>query len=163
MFGSFNHLPVHALVVHGAVVITPVAALLGLAFLRPSWRMALRWPLVAATALATVTVFVARQSGKVLEDALGDQINGNVTGKVVNRHQELANQLQIWLLVMLAVVIVVALVLPRLGNPLAGGALAILVAAVAVIVIVMVARVGEEGTKARWNPDGSFDYSGESR
>lgn len=163
MFGSFNDLPVHALVVHAAVIFVPASALLALAFLRPSWRMALRWWIVAATAIATVTVYVARESGERLKTALGDQIEGNITGKVVDHHEELANQLQVWLLVMLAVVIVVALVLPRLGNPLAGGAMAIVVAALAVVVIVMVARVGDEGSKARWNPDGSFDYSGETR
>jgi preprotein translocase subunit SecG len=160
VFGSFDGLPIHALVVHGAVVITPVAALLGIAFLRPSWRMALRWPLVVALALATATVFVARESGKVLKTSLGDQLKGNITGKAVDHHEQLANRLWIWLLVFLVVAIVVALLLPRLSSPMAGGGVAIIVAALAVVVVIMVVQTGEAGSKARWNPDGSFDYSG---
>lgn len=160
IFGSFHGLPIHALVVHGAVILTPVAGLLGIAMLRPAWRMVLRWPLVVVTAVATGTVYVARESGVVLKEALGDQIKGNVTGKAVAHHQELADRLWIWLLVLLVVAVVVALLLPRLTNPLAGGVVAIVVAALAIVIIVMTVQTGEAGTKARWNPDGSFDYSG---
>lgn len=160
IFGSFNGLPIHALVVHGAVILTPVAGLVGIAMLRPAWRMVLRWPLVVVTALATGTVWVARESGLVLKDALRDQIKGNVTGEAVANHQELANRLWVWLIVLLVVAVVVALLLPRLNNPLAGGVVAIAVAALAIVVIVMTVQTGEAGTKARWNPDGSFAYSG---
>ena len=162
VFGSFHGIPIHALVVHGAVVLTPVAALAGIAFLRPAWRMKLRWPLVVLVAAATVSVFVARESGLVLKEALGDQLTGkgNVTGEMVTRHQDLADRLWIWLLVFLAVCVLAALLLPRLVNPMAGGAVAIIVAALAIVVIVLVVQTGEAGSKARWNPDGSFDYSG---
>ncbi len=162
MFGSILGLPIHALVVHAAVILVPIAALLGLAFLRPAWRMTLRWPLVAGAGLATVLVFVARQSGKVLKESLGDQIKGNAAGKVVARHEDLANMLWIWLLVFLAVCIIAALLLPRLNNPLAGGAIAIIVAALALVVIVLVGLTGHQGSKAVWNPDGSLKYSGSS-
>ncbi len=160
VLGSFNGIPIHALVVHAAVVLTPLAALLGVAFVRPAWRMPLRWPLVAVTALSVVTVFVARESGEVLKDALGDQIKGNVTGEAVDRHQELADRLWIWLLVLLAVAVVVALVLPRLTSPLTRGGVAAIVAALALVVTVLVVQTGEAGSKAVWNPDGSVDYSG---
>ena len=160
VLGSFNGIPIHALVVHAAVVLTPLAALLGIAFVRPAWRMPLRWPLVAATALSAVTVFVARESGQVLKDALGDQIKGNVTGAAVDRHEELADRLWLWLLVFLAVVVIAALVLPRLSSPMARGGVATVVAALALVVTVMVVQTGEAGSKAVWNPDGSVDYSG---
>ena len=159
MFGSFAGLPIHALVVHAAVVLVPLAALLGILFVRPAWRMVLRWPLVVGAALATVTVFVARQSGQVLKESLGDQLEGTTVGKVVERHQDLADLLWIWLLVFLGACIVAALVLPRL-SPLAGGAVAIIVAALAIVVIVLVAYTGHQGSKAVWNPDGTVDYSG---
>ena len=160
MFGSFDGLPIHALVVHAAVILVPLAALLGILFLRPAWRMALRWPLVAAAAFATVTVFVARQSGEVLKEALGDQLKDNTAGKIVERHQDLSDRLWLWLLVFLAASVVVALVLPRLTTPLAGGAAAIIVAALALVVIVLVAYTGHQGSKAVWNPEGTVDYSG---
>lgn len=160
VFGSFDGLPIHALVVHGAVVLTPIAALLGIAILRPAWRMSLRWPLAVVTALATGSVYVARQSGEVLKETLGDQIKGNAAGKAVARHQELADRLWIWLLVFLAVCVIAALVLPRLTSPLAGGGVAIIVAALAIVITVMVVQTGEQGSRAVWNPDGSIDYSG---
>ena len=160
MFGSFDGLPIHALVVHAAVILVPLAALLGILFLRPAWRMALRWPLVAAAAFATVTVFVARQSGEVLKEALGDQLKDNTAGKIVERHQDLSDRLWLWLLVFLAASVVVALVLPRLTTPLAGGAAAIIVAALALVVIVLVAYTGHQGSTAVWNPEGTVDYSG---
>ena len=55
VFGSFDGLPIHALVNHAAVVLVPLAALVGIAFLRPSWRMPLRWPLVIVAVLATAS------------------------------------------------------------------------------------------------------------
>jgi len=160
VFGSFDGLPIHALVVHAAVILAPLAALLGILFVRPAWRMALRWPLVIGAALATATVFVARQSGEVLKDSLGDQLKDNTAGEIVERHQDLAGYLWIWLLVFLGVCVIAALVLPRLNNPLAGGAVAIIVAAVAVVVIVLVGVTGHQGSKAVWNPEGTVDYSG---
>ena len=160
MFGSFDGLPIHVLVVHAAVILVPLAALIGILFVRPAWRMALRWPLVVAAALATVIVYVARQSGEVLKESLGDQLTGNAAGKVVERHQELADLLWIWLLVFLGASVVAALVLPRLTSPLAGGAVAIIVAALAIVVIVLVAYTGHQGSTAVWNPDGSINYSG---
>jgi glucan phosphoethanolaminetransferase (alkaline phosphatase superfamily) len=160
VFGSFDGLPIHALVVHAAVILVPLAALLGLLFLRPAWRMTLRWALPAAAVLATVTVYVARQSGEVLKESLGDQLKDNTAGEIVERHQELSDLLWIWLLVFLGVCIVAALVLPRLTSPLAGGGVAIIVAALAVVVIVLVAYTGHQGSKAVWNPEGTVDYSG---
>jgi len=161
VFGEFDGLPVHALVVHAAVVFTPLAALLGFGLWFPKWRMALRWPLAAAAALAFATVSVAVTSGKVLKRALGDQLKDNVTGDIVAHHQQLAQRLWWVLMAYFLIVLVVALLLPRLNNHLATQFLALVVAAVAVVVVVLVAQTGEAGSKARWNPDGSFDYSGD--
>jgi hypothetical protein len=160
VFGSFDGLPIHALVNHAAVILVPLAALVGIAFLRPVWRMPLRWPLVVATALATATVYVTRESGEALKTSLGDGLKDNAAGEIVERHQDLGNRLWLWMLVFLAVTVVVALVLPRLTTPLAGGAAAIIVAALAVVVIVLVAYTGHQGAKAVWNPEGTVDYSG---
>lgn len=160
VFGSFDGIPIHVLVNHAAVVLVPLAGLVGIAFLRPAWRMPLRWPLVAVAVIATITIFITRRSGEVLKESLGDQLKDNAAGRLVERHEELADRLWLWLLVFLAVTVVVALVLPRLTTPLAGGAAAIIVAALAVVVLVLVAFVGHQGSKAVWNPEGTVDYSG---
>jgi hypothetical protein len=160
VFDEILGLPIHALVVHASVILIPLAALVGVAFLRPAWRMPLRWPLVAATALATALLWVTRQTGESLKESLGDQLTDTPVGEVVDRHQELGDRLWMWLLVFLAVTVVVALLLPRLTNPLAGGGVAIIVAALAVVVMVLVGLTGHQGSKAVWNPEGSVDYSG---
>jgi hypothetical protein len=160
VFDSILGLPIHALVVHAAVILIPLAALAGIAFLRPVWRMPLRWPLVAAAALATALTWVTRQTGQSLKESLGDQLTDTPVGEVVDRHEQLADRLWMWLLVFLAVTVIVALLLPRLTNPLAGGGVAIIVAALAVVVIVLVGVTGHQGSKAVWNPEDTVDYSG---
>ena len=162
VFGEFNGLPVHALVVHAAVIFTPIAALLGFGLWLPKWRMRLRWPLVGVVALAFATVSVAVSSGKVLRRALGSQLAGtdNPAGKLVEHHKVLAERLWWVLLAYLLVALVIALFLPRLDNKSAVQSLALVVAVLAIVVIVLVIQVGDAGAKARWNPDGSFDYSG---
>ncbi len=162
MFGEINGLPVHALVVHAAVIFTPLAALLGLGLWFPKWRLRLRWPLVTLSALTFLTISVAVSSGKVLKRALGDQLAGadNPTGKLVRHHQVLAQRLWWVVLAYLVLTIVIALLLPRINNHLASQGLALVVAVLAVAIIVLVIQVGDAGAKARWNPDGSFDYSG---
>jgi uncharacterized membrane protein len=162
VFGEINGLPIHALVVHAAVIFTPLAALLGLGLWLPSLRMRLRWPLVAMSALTFVTISVAVSSGKVLKRALGAQLTGadNPTGKLVQHHQQLAQRLWWVVLAYLLLTIAIALILPRLNNHIATQSLALVVAVFAVAIIVLVVQVGDAGAKARWNPDGSFDYSG---
>lgn len=160
MFGEFGGLPVHALVLHAAVIFGPLAALAGIAFLVPGWRSALRWPLVALVAVSVVIVFVAKESGEVLKTALGDQLTGNATGELVARHKELGDRLWIALLVLLALAIVTALTLRPPAPAWFRFVLAPAIAVVAIAVLVLTYQTGEAGAKARWNPDGSFDYSG---
>ena len=63
-------LPLHPLVVHAAVVLIPLTALLtiGLAVL-PRWRWLLRWPTAAASLVCVGLAFLATTSGKSLEHA----------------------------------------------------------------------------------------------
>lgn len=166
MFGEFTGLPVHALVLHAAVVLAPMAALVGIGSAVPRWRAALRWPLVALAAVAVATVFVAMQSGQVLKDVLADQLNGNITGDVVAQHEQTGGRLWIALLVFFALSVLSAVTGPRAARPhvgraWAGSVVAPMTALVAVAVLMLTYQTGEAGARARWNPDGSFDYSGE--
>lgn len=160
MFGELNGLPVHALVVHAAVVLAPLAALTAIAYAVPKWRSFLRRPIVAVTALAVATVFVAKESGEVLEVAIADQLDGTAAGEIVERHADLADRLWIALVVLLALSVVAVFMNRQTARGVLGHLLAAVLAVVAVAVIVFTLQTGEAGTKARWNPDGSFDYSG---
>lgn len=108
MFGESNGLPVHALVIHVAVLLTPPAALAGFGLWFPKWRRRLRRPLVAvgALAFAFATVSVSVSSGKVLKRALGGQFTGadNPAGKLIQHHQQLAERLW-WVMLVRASVV----------------------------------------------------------
>ena len=50
MFERFGDLPLHVLVIHLAVLVLPVAALVAIAHaLLPKWRWLLRWPSARCT------------------------------------------------------------------------------------------------------------------
>lgn len=160
MFGEFNGLPVHALVLHAAVVLAPLAGLFGGALLVPRWRRFVRWPFLVLTVLATASVVVARISGEALRTALGTQLVGTVAGDLIAQHADLATKLLVAMLVLL-VLAVATVVLTRPGT--SGRAATILsvgVTVVAAVVIVLTVQTGEVGSRAVWNPTGSVDYSG---
>lgn len=74
---EINGLPLHALVVHAAVIFGPLSALAGVLYAAvPRWRDRLRWPLVVVVVIAVGAVWVAYISGGQVEDA-----NGPYTGK----------------------------------------------------------------------------------
>src|SRR4051794_32821792 len=65
---EFNGLPLHPLIVHVVVVFAPLASLGGILYAAvPRWRWWLRWPLVAAAALAAAAAILAVRSGPDLE------------------------------------------------------------------------------------------------
>ncbi|MEO5854020.1 MAG: DUF2231 domain-containing protein [Nocardioides sp.] len=114
---ELNGIPLHPLVVHAVVVLTPFAALLGVLYaVVPRWRWALRWPLVAVTLAGVVTAFVATYTGQDLARS-----RGLGALEAVQKHQ----QAGVWLRnVMVAFTVVVGLAAWRLGGPsalLSGG------------------------------------------
>lgn len=74
MLDTIFGLPVHALVVHGVVVLLPLMAVVTVlvAFVpRLHWA---RWWVVAGNVGVTAMAFVARQSGEELQARLGGQV-----------------------------------------------------------------------------------------
>jgi hypothetical protein len=161
VFGDFNGLPVHALVLHVAVVFAPLAALVGFAYLVPKWRHVLRWPLVVVAGIATASVFVSKESGQDLRTALGSQLTspGNLSGALIAHHAALANKLLIVLVVFLLLTVAAVVLHGRTSSRAVGAVSAVAVAVLAVAVLVLTYQTGEAGAKAVWNPAGSFDYS----
>ncbi len=155
---TFNGLPLHVLVVHAAVILTPLAALLALALVRPSWREKLRWPAAGAVFAAWLLVWLARASGTALATSIQGQLKGTPAGAAVMKHQAFANRLNVVLFTLVVVVVLFAWLLPKLARP-AGAVGAVVVAVLALMVLGLVAQTGEQGARAAWNPDGSADYS----
>ncbi|HEY3339180.1 MAG TPA: cytochrome b5 domain-containing protein [Propionicimonas sp.] len=72
LFGFIAGLPMHPLVVHAAVVLLPLSALMlvVLVFV-PSWRSRFGWATIAGLAVGTVAAFVAKESGEALAAKVG--------------------------------------------------------------------------------------------
>ena len=156
---TFNGLPLHVLVVHAAVIVTPVAAIVALALVRPSWRTRLRWPVAAALIVAWLLVWLARASGEALQLAIKDQISVNKAAvAALDAHITMADKLNYVLFTLVVVAVVFAWLLPKLPHA-AGTVGAVVIAVLAVLVLGLAAQTGEQGARTAWNPDGSQDYS----
>ena len=90
--------PVHPLVVHAAVVLTPLAVLLAWMLVAwPAGRWLIRWLAPAAALLALVAVVLATRSGEALLEARPFlQSSDSPVRDLVRDHEELGGQLQCW-------------------------------------------------------------------
>ena len=141
MFDLINGLPMHALVVHGVVVLLPLMALVTIAVgFRPSWRRQAAWWVVAADAAVLVLVFVAVRSGETFQQRLG--------GQVAIDHGQQAKLLLPISLAMLVGAVLVALLSSRGGGASTG--VAVLVTLVGLVAIGWTVRAGDSGARAVW-------------
>ncbi|MDP3894311.1 DUF2231 domain-containing protein [Nocardioides sp.] len=152
-------LPLHALIVHAAVVFAPLAALAAIVFaVMPRWRWLLRWPVLVLALVATGSVVLAYLSGK---DHL-DNNPGLIQLPDVVLHQDRA-EILLWVTLAFAVLVVAATAL--LGGPtaLASGrgdkarrapsvetTLGVLVVIASLVVLVYAVLTGDAGARAKW-------------
>jgi hypothetical protein len=159
---EIDGLPLHALVIHAAVVFVPLAGLLAILFaVLPKWRYLTRWPTAALTLIALGSVWIARISGMALAtDRQLDQL------AAVQKHQDRGVQLS---LLMILFAVVVAVAVWGLSGPSGfasgrGGQVApvatldkvlpVVVVLAALLVLVWVFLTGDAGTRAVWLPTG---------
>lgn len=107
---TVNGLPLHPLSVHFTVVLVPLAALLGVLFVIPQLRAWSRWPLALVGVGAALSTYVSRETGETFEKS---QQFSEPVAKLVERHEELADQLWWMILGYAAVAVVSALVVGR--------------------------------------------------
>ena len=149
MLDLINGLPVHVLVVHGVVVLTPLAALGAILIaVKPAWRYTYG-PLLTAIALVdTILAPIAASSGEELEKRVGDP----------GTHAEIGGLL-IWFLIPLTLLIAALAFAARrpdssVGQKLSGGtakALAGLTVVAAIAATGFVVWVGDTGAGAAWD------------
>ena len=150
-------LPLHPLVVHAAVMLIPLTALLtiGLAVL-PRWRWLLRWPTAGASVVCIVLAYVATTSGRSLESSRPE------LAQLVREHSARGDLLAKLTIVLAVVVIAAAFLLPG-PSPLVSGrgervsrgsvvdkVLPALLVLAAVMVLVQVVLTGDSGARAVW-------------
>jgi hypothetical protein len=150
-------LPFHALILHAAVVLAPLAVLAALVFAAvPRWRYLTRWPTAVLTVVTLVTVWLTRLSGHSLVESRPQ------LAPLVREHQERGDLLS-WITLLFTVVVVVAVW--GLGGPsgLASGggarptrsraldlSLVVAVVVTALLVLVWVFLTGDAGARAVW-------------
>jgi cytochrome b involved in lipid metabolism len=145
LFGFIAGLPMHPLVVHAAVVLLPLSALvlIVLVFV-PSWRIRFGWATIAGLAAGTAAAFVAKESGEALAAKVGLPADHALWGDIV-----------VPVSIGLFVVAVAWLVLrnraarasSRSMAATVTGALAVVLALAATVITVM---VGHSGAQAVW-------------
>ena len=152
-------LPLHPLVVHGAVVLAPLAALIALAYgAVPRWRWALRHVALVSAIVAAGSVQLAAMTG----DALA--ASESPVSKLVHIHEEWAGRLQFSAWVLAAAVVIAWWVTPH-ESPIPNGdrtspdfaaasvlrfsSLAV-VAIAAVATLALVVLTGHAGAEAVW-------------
>ncbi|TNM47208.1 hypothetical protein FHP29_03295 [Nocardioides albidus] len=148
---ELNGVPLHPLVVHAAVVFTPLAALAALGYAVPSWRDRLRWPLVVLAAVSVVSVWVAYLSG---EDLMADRF-GAATGPFAERlrtHADWAERLRIGVTAFAVLAFAAAWLHSRTGA--VRTALTALTVLAALATLVLVFLTGDAGAQATWRIDG---------
>jgi hypothetical protein len=161
---DINGVPAHVLVIHGAVVLTPLAALAAIVFaVVPRWRYLTRWPTVVLAVVATVTVWVARVSGDDFFESRFEALPADSSVRAaILEHQDLGELLS---LVALGFLVVVALGAALLGStsgfasgrgekaraaPWMETALPVVIVLVAVLTLVYVFLTGDAGARATW-------------
>jgi hypothetical protein len=142
VFDTIAGLPVHALVVHGVVVLLPLMYLVTVAWaFVPSAPARVGYAVVAGNALVVVMTFVARFSGEALHRRLG--------GNVAVEHGQIATLLPFFALsVLFASVLVQGLRSGGVGVPLRLPG--VLTAVVVAVALVWTVRTGHSGSEAVW-------------
>lgn len=143
---EINGLPLHALVVHSAVVFGPLSGLAGLSYgLVPRWRDRLRWPLVVVVAVATVSVWVAYLSGEQLTEA---NEYGGPLAELVETHEDRAGMLRLSVSALAVVSFASAWLHTRTGpiRLLLVG----LVAVLGLVTAIYTVLVGDAGAQIAW-------------
>jgi uncharacterized membrane protein len=156
VFDEITGLPVHALVVHGAVVFLPLLALGSIVYaVAPKLRPRIGWAVVLLAIAAPIGAFVARQSGEALERRLTAAGYGPEILDQVNTHQSYGN-LTFWFTLALGVATLVLAALasddPRMPEAPAWltTVTSVVVIALAVVVGIYVFLTGDSGARAVW-------------
>jgi hypothetical protein len=140
-------LPTHALVLHAAVMLVPLAALavIGIALV-PRWRVGFGWPVVALTVVAVLVTFVVTETGEQLRTRLGYDPE-------FFEHGEIANGSTWWVLPM-CLLAAALVVMARRSSRGRQGVAALLVAVLAVLAsgaaTYQIVRAGHSGAESVW-------------
>ena len=155
MFDQINGMPVHALVIHAAVVFVPLLALAAIVYaVVPRWRPKIGWAAVLLALGAPVAAFVAMASGEELRDRM---VANGMTGpplEAIDDHMGYGTLTFYFTLGLgLVTLLMVFLTARTTARPLpraAGLALTVIMVALAAVSGYYVFRTGDSGAQAVW-------------
>jgi hypothetical protein len=154
VFDQVNGLPVHALVLHAAVVFVPLLALGAVVYAVVSrWRAKIGWAVVLLAVIAPITALVAMLSGNELHERLLAQGISGRGAEIIDDHMGFGT-LTFWFSLALGVVSLVMVFatmrksgsLPRAADL----ALGVVMVALAAITGYYVFKTGDSGATAVW-------------
>ncbi|MBN6052294.1 hypothetical protein JYK22_10165, partial [Nonomuraea sp. RK-328] len=158
MFDQILGLPAHPLIIHFAVVLTPLLAVLAVAYaLLPARRPLLAWALVLLSVAAPAAVFAAKESGERLRESRFASAEGSL-GRSIEAHESVAVPLLLSVsgLALVSLVFVYATTSARgstrdrFGRTATLG-LSALAVVLAVVAAYFVFRAGDSGARAVWS------------
>ena len=155
VFDEINGLPVHALVLHAAVVFIPLLALAAIAYaIVPRWRSQVWWAALLLALVAPVVGFVTRESGLQLYARVIARGISPAGRRILDNHMHFGT-LTMWFTIALGVMtfIMVVATVRGPGNRLPRAAdvgLAVIVVVLAGITGYYVFRTGDSGATAVW-------------
>jgi len=155
VFDQINGMPVHALVIHAAVVFVPLLALVAIVYaVVPRWRAKVGWAAVLLAIAAPATAWVAKLSGQELRERLvADGLSGAPLAGI-DDHMGFGTLTLYFSLGLAAVtLIMVFLTLRRSERPLPRVAelgLTVIMVALAAVSGYYVFKTGDTGAQAVW-------------
>jgi hypothetical protein len=156
VFDQVNGLPVHALVLHAAVVFVPLLALGAIVYgLVPRWRSRTGWAVGLLSVVAPAAAFVAVESGEALFDRLKAQNSISPAGERIIEDHMGYGELTFYFSLALGVVslIMVFATLRRVDHRLPRPAdlgLAVVMVVLAAVSGYFVFQTGDSGATAVW-------------
>ena len=158
MFDQINGLPVHALVLHAAVIFVPLLALGAIVYaLVARWRPKIAWAVAALAVVAPLSTLVAKLSGEKLYDRVSPNMEGKALD-LLNDHMGFGTR-TFWFSLALGVVTLVLVVLtgrrPGTLPKAADLGLGVVMIVLALVSGYYVYRTGDSGATVVWNPQGA--------
>ncbi|GAA4235261.1 cytochrome c biogenesis protein CcdA [Streptosporangium album] len=151
MFDEILGLPAHPLIIHAAVVLTPLLVVLAVVHaLAPRTRAVLHWAVAVLAVIVPVAVFAARESGEALKENQFASADGQLGARIAE-HEEFATPLLLAALALGVVSLILVYVSrgDRFGSPVRM-AVSALTVVVAVVTGYYVLRAGHTGAVAVW-------------
>ncbi|MEV6298073.1 DUF2231 domain-containing protein [Actinoplanes sp. NPDC051861] len=155
VFDQVNGLPVHALVLHAAVVFVPLLALGAIVYaLVTLWRPKIGWALGLLAVIAPISALVAKLSGTELYNRLIDEERVSPAGRaILDQHMDYGS-MTAWISIALGVVSLVLVALtwrnPRALPRVADLAFAVVIVVLAGLSAYYVFKTGDSGATAVW-------------